>query len=147
MLITVNTDGSFYPDTKQAGYAFWITCNNGRYKKWGKLKKCQTSTEAELMAIANALYFLRHHKDLKDVSKIIINTDCESIINIMKNAHRSRTPIMNKIKGTISKYIGRYEGKDSTYEIRHVEAHKGTETPRKYVNNWLDKHAKKGAKL
>ncbi len=147
MLVTVNTDGSFYPDTGRGGYAFWISSNAGTFKGYGKLRDCPGSIEAELMAIANALHYLRHNEELNSVTKIIINTDCESLINVINNAHRNRTPSMNKIRGSISHYIGKWKGKDSTYEIRHVKAHKKVESPREFVNDWLDKHAKKGAKL
>ena len=147
MLVTVNTDGSYYPETGRGGYAFWISSNVGTFKGYGKLRNCPGSTEAELMAIANALHYLRHNKEIVGVTKIIINTDCESLINVINNSHTNRKPSINKVRGAISHYIGKWQGKDSDYDVRHVKAHKKVESAREYVNDWLDKHAKIGANL
>ena len=144
--------GVFYPETGNAGYAFWIASNNGTFKKYGKLNDCENSNEAEMMAIANALHFVRTHPSLENCTKIIINTDSELAINCINPKYnyfgskkRERHKRFRSIRGVMTKYLGKYKGKKCEFEFRHVKAHKKIESAREYVNNWLDKHAKLGA--
>lgn len=151
MKVNVITDGSFKDE--KAGYAFWISSPVGRFKKYGRLKNAKNSTEAEMQAIANALYFIRNHKDLWGISKITIQTDSEHSINMITDpsnhlkGKKKRQENFRKIRGVITELIGKYNGVKSEYEFKHVKAHSGTDTKRKYVHDWCDKFAKKGREL
>ncbi|MCB1712422.1 MAG: ribonuclease H-like domain-containing protein [Candidatus Riesia sp.] len=153
MLVTLNADGSFYPETGKAGYAFWVSSNAGVFTSWGKLAEAGSSEEAEMMAVINGLHYVRNHKKLQSITKIIINSDCDLIRTIMEEPEKTLRKTAEKTKRRrwltkhLIKYTNWYKGKHVACEFRHVKAHKGTGTPRKYVNNWCDRHAKKGAKL
>lgn len=86
MKVNVITDGS-YKDGK-AGYAFWVSSPVGRFKKYGRLKDAKNSTEAEMQAIANALHYIRNKKELWGISNIIIQTDCQSTIQMVSESHK-----------------------------------------------------------
>lgn len=132
MVVTINTDASYCHKRKAAGYAFWITSKEGRVKRAGKLRKAETSFEAEAMAIANALHVFITLK--LDCTYLIINTDCANVITAVK--HRSPADVIKKI----SKLIDQTGIKK--YELRHVKAHSGKKDARSFVNEWCDKMAK-----
>ena len=57
MKIIVLADASHCPQTKAGGYGFWIASARGKRGGGGQLKgKVDTSTLAEMMAIANAIH-------------------------------------------------------------------------------------------
>ena len=159
MLITLNTDGSLDWGAKvgnpgKAGYAYWISSDLGRFKKYGRLPNCVNSMGPELAAIAKGLYFIRNHPELSKATKIIVNTDCQPAIDWIASINRSREKD-KKHKGTLhniarhhilemarKNYRGLPEVK---IEYRHVKAHTNElSEARKYVNDWLDKKAKEG---
>lgn len=145
MLITINTDASWCPQTKVGGYCFWISSPWGRFKKHGKLRlKPHNSTAAELMCIVNSLYYVYKHKDLKNCSKIIINTDSTWGINYLKKEESKKAKSWNYPKKRfkeIRKKIG------AEIEFRDIKAHTNDLTQaRLWVNDYCDKYAKIGRK-
>ena len=146
MRATINTDASYYHDTGAAGYAFWISCDVGRFKKWGKISaKCNDPTYAELFCIANAIHYTVFHPELKGkITKIHINTDSQRSINILErpskfyNRHKT---IMKAVK-----YIRKIT-KGIEIRLEHVRSHTGADDKRSYCNSWCDEKSKLGAKL
>lgn len=150
--VTLNTDGSLDWGSKQgspgkAGYAYWISSDIGR------LPDCDNSMGPELAAIAKGIYFIRNHPELKKVTKIIVNTDCEPAISWIASINRSRKKdkkhkgsLQNVARHHILLMIDKYKGLDPVkVEYRHVKAHTNDlSEARKYVNDWLDKKAKEG---
>lgn len=145
MLVTINTDASFYPLQKIGGYAIWIASNKGRVKHAAGFKQTLHSPhDAEFKVIINALHLLK--KQRWEITEIYINTDSQTVIETIE------------AKGTFKK-LPQY-GKDNyqTYlsiikelgvnhvSLRHVKAHQHTNTARHWVNEWLDKEAKKAAR-
>lgn len=151
MIVTINTDASYSNKYKLAAFAFWIVSDKGKICKAGPLKeKAHNPTHAELMAIANAVYifceaFKKGH--FSGVSKIIINTDCLNGIYIItddvKNIRRYnlKSTFYKKSVQFIKKLIGEHLP-GVKIELRHVKAHKSTETAREWVNDWCDRSAK-----
>lgn len=148
MLVTINTDASYIDGF--SGYAFWIVSNEFKVLKAGILRKKVKRPEiAEFKCIINALHVL-FKNDCKNVSKIIINTDCMNVIHCCTN---------NKAK--IKKYrLNVYEfpeltlmfnrimkGRNIEVEFRHVKSHTGINDARSYVNEWCDREAKKYARI
>ena len=152
MLVTINTDASFYYknnlpflDRNVGGYAFWITCNVGRFKKWGYLKTTPyDSHAAEMMCIINALHFVHNHKEIWGISKVIVNTDSDYSIKCFTEKYRKPKQFRNlKIKFNDYRTKNKYP-----IEFRAIKAHNTEDnSARSYVNDWVDKHAKKGARL
>ena len=150
MLITVTSDASFDSYSGEAGYAFLISCNAGRFSKAGFLKTAKNITEAELMSIANSLHYIVNHKELWGVSKIIFNVDfiaAEDFIFKHGGTNRSRKKYAGKryrqIVGKITFYIGelRKQYKGVQFEFRHVRAHTEYQSQRSKANSFVDKLA------
>ncbi len=161
MLVTLNTDGSLDWGAKEgspgkAGYAYWISSDIGKFKKYGRLPDCINSMGPELAAIAKGLYFIRNHSELSKATKIIVNTDCEPGINWIKNINdykyqkrhkKHRGTLHNIARHHILEMARKgYRGlPEVELEYRHVKAHTNElSEARKYVNDWLDKKAKQG---
>ena len=153
MIVTINTDASFNPQYKIGGYAYWIVYNGKRVKRGGLLKECQNSTEAEIKAIANALYRLTK-TNFKDVFFIIINTDCTPAVDLITGKSKSEVKGTNEAIAAIYQYISELRLANSVnktseeyVEYRHVKAHTKATDKRSYVNDWCDKVAKDFVKL
>jgi len=143
MLVTINTDASYSPQYNIAAYAFWVSSNRFRLQKSGVFKDlCNNSTEAESMCIINALHvILLGHSG---ISKVIVNTDSRHSITIL--GHGKGNYKWRKFRAAYHKILRQNKNK-CKIEFRHVKAHSGTDTPRKYVNDWCDKEAKKQMRL
>lgn len=156
MLVTLNTDGSLGEGNK-AGYAYWISSNEGRFKSYGRPPNCDNAMAPELVAIAKGLHFIRNHPELKKATKVIINTDCVPAIrwiksiNIHKKKHRKhKGSLQNVARHHIWKICKKeYNGLPTLKtEYRHVKAHTSDlSKPRSWVNDWLDKKAKEARSL
>jgi ribonuclease HI len=144
MIVTINTDASFNSQHKIGAYAFWIVCDEGKIMKSGVLKEALNPTDAELRCICNALYCLLK-SDFKNVRKIIINSDAlYAFCRVGKNSNevpgRKCSSILRQLK---EKYYKPSDYHKQIHEFRHVKAHSGTESKRKWVNDWCDKAAKR----
>jgi ribonuclease HI len=129
MLVTINTDASYSLEKGTAGWACWIVCNGVRVKRYGKFKTLpKHSGYAEAQAVIIALHVLSLEASFIP-SKIIINCDMISVKDLIdKDA---------ELTMLYSKYIVLMG--NPIVEHRHVKGHSGTESPRKYVNDWCDK--------
>ena len=132
MVITINTDASFCPNTKIWGYAYWIKSDNFLYKGWWAFKNTvKNSTDAEIKAISNALFIIWiqwHNFDY-----IIINRD-----SIQANWKALKTE-KHRLKDKLNE---QFWFKKRKIEFRHVKAHTEITDARTYVNDWCDKKAK-----
>ncbi len=143
MLVTINTDASYHPHEKVAGFAFWIVCDDFKLVKSGELrKKCHRPEVAEFRCIINAVHLL-FQQDCKKISKIILNTDCLNVIHLLK---RDGVAIRRyKLNGDwSSNMVKMFYGivGQTPIEFRHVKAHVSTDTARSWVNDWCDSNAK-----
>lgn len=152
MLVTINTDASYYHDHKVGGYAFWAACNDWKLCKFGAIKdKCTCSTDAELKSIANAIFCTLQQSN--NIHWLIINTDCLNAIHLFNDDVREirkydllrYNKVMGRIKGIIKKYESKI-GRKIKVHFRHVKAHSATDTARSWVNDWCDQKAKEGAR-
>lgn len=145
MLVTINTDASFYQKEKIGGFAIWIASNKGRVKYANGFKgEIKTSHDAEFKCIINALYLLK--KQSWEITEIYINTDCLSVIQIIEG-----TRLFNKLpqysKDNFMDYLKIINELGVKHiSLRKVKAHQHTKTARHWVNQWCDKEAKKSAR-
>jgi ribonuclease HI len=142
MIVTINTDASYHPQFKVGAYAFWIVCNDGKILRSGVFKnEVKNSTEAEIKCIVNALHTL-FESDLKGVTKVIINTDCKYFHDYQRKGKNRSVEARQYIK-VCTEMVKKYGLRSGWIEVRHVKAHNGTDSARKWVNDWCDKAAKK----
>lgn len=139
--VTITTDASYCPETGVGAFAFWISSDAGPVLKSGILKApLNGSISAEAAAIANAVCFLS--RTAKRLRRVIINTDCLSVKNfLMEEAtiKKQNETVKRAVKYVHSKCIEL----GWTLDVRHVKAHSGVATSRKYVNSWCDGEAKR----
>lgn len=144
MNITINTDASFKSDgkLKAAGYAFWITSNLERIKKWGVLKEAFDPHTSECYCVGNALHTVLF--TYKNIDNLFINTDSKSTIrNLQKNKKdikKCHHPCYLEVWNLIQKI--KQKNKNCKIIFRHVKAHSHTNTKRNWVNDWCDKMSK-----
>lgn len=135
--LTINTDASFSLEQKVGGYAFYIKCDDFLIKKGGILKDVNNSLEAELMAIGNAIAILLP-REISRFKWVIINTDCIPAIHRIKNPKSELDKKVHKLWQSLITKVASKRNK-----IRHVKAHTYIDSPKKYVNDWCDREAKK----
>lgn len=151
MICTINTDASYHPHFKVGAYAFWVVSDEFKIKKANVFKEpdMKSSDEAEICCILNSLWLTLRQSN--DISRIVINTDSQNAIFVFEhNREMSRRYRLGKYKKYRQKYndICRKYRKRSGVDIknsiqfRHIKSHEHTDTPRNYVNDWLDKRAK-----
>lgn len=145
MLVTINTDASYYPQYKVGGYAIWITSDDGRLKYANGFKDMLASQhDAEFKSIINALHILKKTK--LTVSKLIINTDSQTVIDVV-NGTPSKKGKPKYLKDNYNLFLNLIKQMGiNDVTLRHVKAHTHTKNARHWVNDWLDKQAKKAAK-
>lgn len=151
-IVTINTDASYHPQFNVGAYAFWIVCRGIRVVQAGPLKTCIDSHDAEVMAIANALYALLK-SEFQGIKFIVINTDCTHAIEAIRDGNKSRyknsAKAIKKCQNIIKDLKKKYNPGPAKFRKkpfiswRYVKAHTSTETARLWVNDWLDKAAKK----
>jgi ribonuclease HI len=148
MIVTINTDASFNNEHKVGGYAYWIVHNGARVKRGGLLKECNNNTEAEMKAIANALYRLTQ-LHVSGISKIIVNTDNKPAIDLLTGQGKTKKEALISVISACDSYImqlkldNKIVLSNSEYiEYRYVAAHSKATDSRSFVNDWCDKVAK-----
>lgn len=152
MLVTITSDASYSNQQGTAGYAFLISSNLGRFHKSGTLN-VETITEAELMAIGNALYYVLHHKGIYNVSKIILNVDFIAAKEMIfkkggtKAMRGDSGEKYRKIVKVIKQIIESLK-KQGCKEIsfKHVKSHSKVGDTRSKANEFVDKLAVKARK-
>ena len=141
--ITISTDASFHPEEKASGFAFQIVCDKFKIKHAGNFKtKPNSSIDAELMCIGNALRTLQKVKNLPKSKWLIVNSDCLYGIRRILKPHGRKT-LCGKVRRIWIQTIGMLEC--TKYELRHVKSHNlhNDDSARSHVNDWCDLEAKK----
>jgi hypothetical protein len=153
MIVTVTTDASFSRKHNVGTYAFWIKCNEFKITKHGPLRKSVKRPEiAEFQCIINALHTVFTTETQTPIKKIIVNTDCLNVINIV-NQHRCKEAKFNCKRYNLNKWghemhvtyqrlLRTNKQRWDIVEFRHVKSHEHTNTSRNWVNQWCDDMAK-----
>jgi ribonuclease HI len=150
MNITINTDASYCHHTGAGGFACWIVCDIGRLKYSGVLKNANSAIDAELMAIANAVYLLSKSKfNNGKIDNIFINTDCKPAIEKIgcKKDHKIGRYIAKRLKKIYRENQANKISNNPRTKIKHVKAHTNNTDSRSWVNNWCDVEAKTQMKI
>lgn len=147
MLVTLNTDASFWYGVNKGAYAFWAKSNEFCIKKTGVFRqKCLCNTDAEAKAILNGLSTVCNASTF--VTRIIVNTDSIPAIAIFQRCKMVTAKDLAEWKWShiYKVYMALLLRDNLTIEFRHVKAHNGTSDKRSFVNDWCDKNAKKSIK-
>lgn len=147
---TINTDAGYSYHWRRGSYAYWIVFNGKRITGGGVFKESHTGPqnkgpyESEMKAIVNALHVLKSHSH-PPIRGFVFNRD--NINTKSGKGNKLEKKIQSLIRHFKKDYIERTGDssvlRNSKYaQFRHVKAHTHTDTPRHYVNDWLDKRCK-----
>lgn len=141
--ITINTDASYCPETKVAGWATYIVSDFFKLKNSGTIDNVDNSYLAEAYALEHGLSILLSNPiEYGKFVGLYINTDCKSLIDQLAKESGNSTAILNdRIQSIIRKYS------ITDLDIRHVKAHTTIKKARNVVNNWCDEEAKKQMRI
>jgi len=143
MLITLFTDAGYRPDLKRGTWAAWYKAEGQTFRRSGILRsEILYSADAELMAIANAFYYIRRDLKPSGKDKIILQTDCMEAIAAIKAGNHIRP----KAREAVITINSLWTAAEFSLDMRHVNGHKGTATPRNAVNTWCDKECQRKMK-
>ena len=145
MTALIYTDASFFPEQKVGGFAFWIDCGKETIKMSGVLKSVSNSTEAETMAICNALHTFIYDLD-PDIKDIIIYTDSLQSIQKINKTTRKGFPYKMAYDLLTSIKMEHRITNNLASNFQHVKAHSGVNTIEKKINRWCDSHARKAGR-
>lgn len=143
MLITLITDASWCPTTGVGGWAAFGVARGDRRRKWGAFKEVAISaTECELRAIANGLHMVSNVFATTKGDKIIIQSDNQEALDILKR----KIMRYHDIRVKIYRYLREMQ---INADFRHVKAHipVGKRDKRHHVNVWCDHHAKNAMRI
>lgn len=146
--ITVFADASFCPNTKAGGGAYWA--------RWGKasadkasgafgIRGVQHSHEAEVIAACRAILQLAEHETAGPLlalgrrTRLVLVIDCLTIKHVFENANPPLCPEARQLVGQVKALRDRLH---FWLKVNHVKAHKGQDSPRKWVNHWCDRQAR-----
>lgn len=142
--VTINTDASFHGTHKVGGFAFHIVCDHFRIKMGGRFKvNPQSSIEAEMMCMANAIHVLLSREDLPTTDLIVINSDCLHSFEKIGLKKEGVGRVVAKLLKKLRERTARKGVVLPKYDFRHVKAHSGKGDPRSLVNEWCDREAKR----
>lgn len=140
MHVTILADASHCPDTKAGGYGYWIASARGKKGGSGVLNGAITSsTLAEIMAIANAIYCAIKINLVQGNDVILVQTDCESAIFAL-TLKRKGSAEEKKVVEYIQKMVKLLSLK---IEYKHVKGHTNSSEARFAANNACDRAARK----
>lgn len=140
MNVTIIADASWCPDTKAAGYGYWIACQRGRRNGGGTIRRqVSTSQVAEMMAVVNGIWHGMVEGYIVRGDVLLVQTDCQNAINLFRAGDRGTTE-EREVLAFLGKLV---QANELTLNLRHVKGHTSGDTPRTYVNNVCDKVAKK----
>lgn len=138
--ITIIADASFCAETKAAGYGIWLAGNLGRRAFEGPLNAPRDNNVAETMAIVNALWHGFKHGLIKPKSDVLIQSDSETAIGILKGekiaSNQQYRDAVAYVQGIVSRY-------SLTLRYKHVPGHTKGADSRTRAQNHCDTAAKR----
>lgn len=133
--VTLFTDASFDDKGGYIGWAAWAR-DDERIEKWSGWHQSpgQTSNYAEAVAVYQGIM---RTVEAFNPTRLHVVTDCEGVIHILSGRRKT---VESEWKSTFRELIFQ-KLKGVSLTVKHVKAHKGTDTPRQWVNDWVDQEA------
>lgn len=137
MLVTIFTDASHCPETKSAGYGYWIISDRGHLKGGAEFKSTVKNIhQAESMAVVNALYGAILAGIAQKGDTILVQSDSTPALNILEYLCKKEEYV------EIIKEWSRLTREMDKVIYRHVKAHSGAKDARSYANRYCDNVAR-----
>ena len=142
MRVTILADASHCPDTKAAGYGFWVASARGKTPGGGSMREpVSNSLTAEMMAVCNALHAAISLELVKTGDTVLMQIDCVGAIRRLT----SRPPAHEKQQKEVRKFFLELTEKHRLrVSFKHVKAHTEGHDARHKANNHCDTRAKEG---
>lgn len=142
MHVTLMADASHCPDRNVAGYGFWIASARGKKAGGGAIKSLVDNIgEAELMALANALFVAINENFVAPGDNVLMQTDSLAAIGAIGKTRKR----MTQKEGEVASYILRLaENNALLLRVKHVKGHSGRAEARFVSNHMCDRRAKTG---
>lgn len=145
MQVTIQTDASHCPKHRVAGYAFWITCNRGRFGGGGEIvKPVSNNNVAEMMAIANALWYGIERGIIHPKDTLLIQSDSLRAMELLEGKREVIAHDEYDVRHYFRILIRTY---DLSFKFRHVKAHTSVKDKRSISNRLCDRKAKHSMRL
>lgn len=147
--ITIYTDASVCPNTESGGWAAWIKAAPGETHLASGIFKTpvKSSTDAELRAIANGLTVAKRVFDIAGKTIVVVTDSQESIDWItQKTTAKQRAKKTNRIYLDLSKWVINLVPAECKLTVKKVKAHSRSDGKRSFINNLVDKAAKRQMK-
>lgn len=142
MRVTIIADASYCPETRAAGYAFWIASGRGKRGGHGAIKdRVVNNIAAEMMALLNGLHQACVFGLVQPQDEVLLQTDCLAAIAAFENNRKSIT----KEELELVQYFLKLKSRASVSVVfRHVKGHTRGGEPRLWVSNKCDELAGAG---
>ena len=90
------------------------------------------TTKAEISAILNALSYVCKSHYLRTADKFVVNTDSQNAVDLLTLERLDKYPELKKVYRNIKKKIRK------PITFKWVPGHSNGDSPRKWVNNYID---------
>lgn len=138
MWTTLYTDASFYPDSKQGGWAIWARSELGRMIRSGSCPQYVVdSNDAELCAMYAGIYLVGKH--WPQTERILICSDSTTALSLLKYRERSSREVPARLQGLVQGVCSQHGFK---LVPRWVKGHSSANTIQAYLNNKCDEFAR-----
>jgi hypothetical protein len=144
--ITVFSDASFCHETKSAGGAFWARGNDCKAATAFSFEGAHQAHDAEVIAACKAILRVAEHPQLGKalergpLTRLVLVVDCMTVERVLGQG--LRVSLSPAAKTAVTQVQALCESLQFLLKVNHVKAHKGARTPRQWVNQWCDTHAR-----
>lgn len=147
MNVTIIADASFCPEEHVGGYGYWIASHRGKLGGGGKIANgghVVTSTSAEMMAIANAMWHAVDNNLVQRADSVLIQTDCMAAIQAFQ---MTRLHLVDQERAVVKYVQGLQQHLGLEIRYRHVKGHTSIDDARSITNRMCDKRAKEAMRI
>ena len=144
--VNLFTDASHNCRLQTLGGAWWAIFDGRRIQRQSRRREVKGSAEAEVRVACGAIHKLLEHPDFLEWRRLslvpvrlTLVVDCLAI----HDAFTGHSPVLAKLARPTRKLL---KAEGITLKLSHVKAHKGTSSPRNWVNNWCDRMARAARK-
>lgn len=142
MNVTIIADASYCPQTRAAGYGYWVASERGKAPGGGSMRgPVDGSGAAEMMAVCNAIYDALKLGLVEPGDHLLVQTDCQSAILAFDGQRQVMTRDELAAKRSFADLCTRNRLR---VRLRHVKGHTNRREARYVTNNRCDQRAREG---